>query len=987
MHKRLPAQRRLELSDVLAAELHAQLQLRQTTRTEVDIVKDNEDAARQQVIHRIHEEAPERSALCLSGGGIRSASFSLGVLQELARAGLLKQFDYLSTVSGGGYIGGWLSAWIHRRDRHVERVETELATIPETTLGPEPEQIRHLRTFSNYLAPRLGLFSADTWALVATVVRNLLLNWLILLSVFTAVLVLPCFSPWLVSAQPGPGALRFLLVTGFILVGIALIYPPLDLPGLGNLRGNQRRFLLLFLLPLVGGLLCLVVWWAGFRNTAPVLWAGWAGNVDSRHAEAGLWFPKGLWLGGARSAMIWMTATCLGGSLWGWIIYLLRGRKQSSIMQSAAKIVFLTLQSVVVGALGGFAMAGLAHAFHDPARAASSYILCAPPLALAFFFLLVTLFIGLSSFQLEDEDREWWGRALGWIAIAVVGWIVPHGLMLYATRAVSENAGAWWQSIYTTAGGLTGLAAAIYGFSTKSPAKKESAGRNPMGALLPVVGALAFFLVLGSGVSWLVRTTVFEQAQRRSAREALEQVAQASTATPSSAAPQATTSTTAPAIPQLPRVNPDVLGSLYEPTTHKQFIKALFIPLIAILVTLSMGFCINVNKFSLHTMYRNRLIRAFLGASRPTGRETGSNRVQAGRKPHPFTGFDPEDNLDMHELGVGKLFHVVNMALNVVKGEELAWQERKAETFTATPLHCGNWRVGYRPSKDYGGKISLGTALAISGAAANPNAGYHSSPVVTFLLALFNLRLGWWLGNPGKNSWQRQGPIHAAWPLLAEALGATRENSVYVNLSDGGHFENLGVYEMILRRCHSILAVDGGCDVEYSFEDLGNLIRKARIDFGIDIEMRLSRLIPLREEGKRFASSAEGPLLYCAIGTIHYEAVDAGATPGQLIYLKPMLTEDVPADVANYHTGHPDFPHETTADQFFGESQLESYRALGAHQLRQICGKGWNHGQSLGAFFSQARNYAGTGLKVEAQALEHGPATSESSFEARRDCC
>src|SRR5205823_8330888 len=85
------------------------------------------------------------------------------------------------------------------------------------------------------------------------------------------------------------------------------------------------------------------------------------------------------------------------------------------------------------------------------------------------------------------------------------------------------------------------------------------------------------------------------------------------------------------------------------------------------------------------------------------------------------------------------------------RGENLAWQQRKAASFTVTPLHSGNCGLGYRRSKDYGGKrgITLGTAVAISGAAASPNMGYHSSPVITFLMTLFNALLGWWLGNTG----------------------------------------------------------------------------------------------------------------------------------------------------------------------------------------------------------------------------------------------
>ena len=99
--------------------------------------------------------------------------------------------------------------------------------------------------------------------------------------------------------------------------------------------------------------------------------------------------------------------------------------------------------------------------------------------------------------------------------------------------------------------------------------------------------------------------------------------------------------------------------------------------------------------------------------------------------------------------------HLVNIALNLVKGDNLAWQQRKAQSFTISSLHSGSWNLGFRRTEAYAANhyldqpLSLGTALAISGAAASPNMGYHSSSTVTFLLALFNIRLGWWLGNPG----------------------------------------------------------------------------------------------------------------------------------------------------------------------------------------------------------------------------------------------
>src|SRR5262249_28272278 len=157
--------------------------------------------------------------------------------------------------------------------------------------------------------------------------------------------------------------------------------------------------------------------------------------------------------------------------------------------------------------------------------------------------------------------------------------------------------------------------------------------------------------------------------------------------------------------------------------------------------------------------------------------------------------------------------------------------QRKAESFTVSALHAGSACKAYRRSNRYGGNdgLSLGTALAISGAAASPNMGYHSSPGITFLLALFNVRLGWWLGNPGiegQETFRHAGPRFALVPLVEETFGLTTDERRYVYLSDGGHFENLGLYEMVRRRCRYIVAVDAGCDPDYTFEDLGNAVRK-----------------------------------------------------------------------------------------------------------------------------------------------------------------
>jgi len=333
---------------------------------------------------------------------------------------------------------------------------------------------------------------------------------------------------------------------------------------------------------------------------------------------------------------------------------------------------------------------------------------------------------------------------------------------------------------------------------------------------------------------------------------------------------------------------------------------------------------VDVNLFSIYHFYRQRLTRCYLGATR-----------NEARTPHPFTGFDPQDDLALDafcRVENGKTvcqrpYPILNTALNLVHGKQLAWQERRAAAFAFSPLYCGydlvlpdetGARIScYRPSAEYMEGALLGSAIAISGAAASPNMGYHSSPALTFLMTVFNVRLGHWSGNPGHpHTWRRQSPYAGGKYLLKELLGLTDEESPYVYLSDGGHFENLGIYELVRRQCAHIVAIDAGADSLNTFDDLGNAIRKCYADFGVVIDIRVDEL-------KRKADGqVDG---YCAVGTIHYREGE----PGTLIYIKPGLSGQEQADLLNYARTHGAFPHQPTADQWFDESQFESYRKLG----------------------------------------------------------
>jgi len=337
---------------------------------------------------------------------------------------------------------------------------------------------------------------------------------------------------------------------------------------------------------------------------------------------------------------------------------------------------------------------------------------------------------------------------------------------------------------------------------------------------------------------------------------------------------------------------------------------------------------LDINIFSLSNFYRNRLVRCYLGATRDD------------RKAQAFTGFDDEDDLPLSDLVYACSsptlytgpytgpFPLVNCALNLGGSSDLELHTRHSASFTLTPLHAGSHRehVGYVPlivdgRPHYCGAQdtpTLGQAIAVSGAAASPNMGYHTSPLVAFLLTVFNVRLGWWFPNPDKQRTVQKGsPTFSMGPLVQELFGSAGEQAGFLNLSDGGHFDNLGIYELVRRRCRVIIASDAECDPALAFGSLGNVIRICAVDFGAKIDIDVTSI---RTHPNTGVSTS-----HCAVGKIHY----SDGTEGYLIYMKSSMTADAETAVLEYKASHPDFPHETTADQFFSDDQFESYRMLG----------------------------------------------------------
>jgi Patatin-like phospholipase len=860
----------------------------------------------QDLFRKMDNEETPLSALCISGGGIRSATFALGAIQALAEKGILAGFDYLSTVSGGGYVGGWLTAW-KQREHGLDKIISQLKPIAPDPPEGAPDPVQHLREYNNYLTPKLGLLSTDTWTLAATVGRNMMLNWLVLVPILLFVLMIPRLV--LALARLGvtmqgsmvPDLLGTLVnvipVVSGTLFAIAIFNTMRYLPGVGRKDHSEFDFLKYCLVPFIGAAVTFVAFDSWYNSNDP----GFATNLPA-----------------FRDILLWMTVSSTAG----WIAYLLVGGK--AIWRRPQLIVGLSAAILLVGFSTACCAWLLTAKFYQEASWAV-YVAVAAPLLILAFMLAVVLFVGLTSNILQDEDREWLSRAAAWMLLFIVSWVSLCVLVLLAPSWVLKSHSVWKKSLLAVAGGASGWISALGGLSSKTKVQKggNAAQLSGGGMILDWAAKLAapvFVAVFLTGLAiftnWLLFMTGLLAA------------------------------TDAPWW---------IHGEVIE-NTHATSIFLL--ALVFLGFGFLMGHYININKFSLHGMYRDRLIRAYLGAS--------GNRNDANK----FTGFAETDNLQMSQLQPAlKPFHVLNMALNLVHGRRLAWQQRKAESFTVSPLYTGHCTLGYRPSSKYGGTdgISLGTAITISGAAASPNMGYHSSPVIGFIMTLFNARLGAWMGNPGKagvKTWQKSGPSSAIASLVKEAFGLTNDTNEYVYLSDGGHFENLAIYEMVRRGCRSIVVLDSGCDPEFKYDDLGNALRKIRIDQKIPIEFDES-LKALHDKKTRFA-----------MAVIRYSALDPKRKDGSLLYIKPIMLGNEPPDVSAYQGANPEFPHQSTSNQWFNESQTESYRMLGANSVTEIC-SGWDGAGGLDGLFEHIRIKNHLDPSTRQPALEFGRAASQ----------
>jgi hypothetical protein len=875
------------------------------------------------------------AGLAISGGGIRSATFALGVLESLKASGLLQTVHYLSTVSGGGYVGAWLSANCRRR-RGWLRPDADWT-----------DSIRHLRRYSNYLSPTVGFFSADTWSMVTIWLRNTLLIQATVILAIACALLLPRPLFELFRQWPSAGDLRWVTIALFVL-------------GIVGIAGNEwqltaRQGVRLLKAKAWGAGLALAVacvglaWFYGSRIgfdpfdhgeeavrygaavpiAALLVLAGFSLQpvavrivaAFSSQPPAQVNYSQG-WVQVAVVAPLMFAALLVTSVLWaqatgGADVKPLRATEYSVLVTTAWRFWPFHLSVVFVSfwLLSFFAIASrrepkrLLIAAAAPALAVLTLhamlaaivvlfqtwnqtsggiwraFVWGPPLVAVAFVLSIIVLIGMLGRESTDGVREWWSRLGAWLGIYATGWMVIAVSALYGPQGVEwvfQN--YTWTAVSGAAGWMATVAGGLLAGNSASTGGKSTSPLTKAKEALAAVAPLLFIAGLLIGVSYVLHVVI--------------------------------------------RAN----GGSDWWTADNTAAHDVSVPLLMFVACaagmLLLATRVDINEFSLNAFYRNRLVRCYLGATRDA----------TARNPQNFTGFDEADDVPLaYEPGqaLSTPLHIVNCALNLGGSSDLALHTRHSAAFTLTPLHCGSAyqsrdqqggerELGYVPTRSFGHRLggpTLGQAISVSGAAASPNMGYHTSPVTAFLLTLFNVRLGWWFPNPATAGTGFLSPHFSLSYLLAELFGGASDKSSFVMVSDGGHFENLAAYELVRRRCAVIVISDGECDESYTFGGLGTLIRMCEVDFGCRITINVDEIRPRRLRGETGRSHRRW-----AIGRIEY---GNGVPDGVLIYLKASMTGQEDTSVLQYKSSHPLFPHESTGDQFYGEDQFESYRRLG----------------------------------------------------------
>jgi hypothetical protein len=405
-----------------------------------------------------------------------------------------------------------------------------------------------------------------------------------------------------------------------------------------------------------------------------------------------------------------------------------------------------------------------------------------------------------------------------------------------------------------------------------------------------------------------------------------------------------------------------------------------------------------INKISMQGIFHNRLVRGFLGAAVP-------DRLAKGVM--YSTDFKDDDVIESQyrPYDNGGPVHIINMTLNeTIDGRSDLYQlNRKGCNLAVIPdmsksvgvrHHClteagkeNTYHVPIELAKSYkvwgsekveSESITVGGYMAISAAAMSTGMGKLTTRFTSLVSGILGVRLGyWWDSGVKRGRVSKVEKLFKNQKLMTMELFAmfkgTSKRSWY--LSDGGHFENLGAYELLRRKLKFIISFDHGCDPSYNFESLADLARTVRADFGIELRMLNSSELDdivdpdirnlfgeksdiRRDHGaldginwnsngwsrggeSRYTSSAvsqgvgKWAKAYASIVEVKYK----DGSVGHMLYVIPTLMGDEPIDVISYYMRNQEFPMQTTNDQFFDEEQWESYRKLMNYIVNKLFSK------------------------------------------------
>jgi hypothetical protein len=952
--------------------------------------------------------------LAFSGGGIRSASFNLGVLQGLASRNVLWIFDYLSTVSGGGFIGSWWSAWLSRAKRPARdifpsdeelepgrRADTAvlLREKGESAVSPGPpdgsriarrdDPIHFLRLFSNYLTPKSGAFSPDTWRLAAFFARNLLFTWIVLLPILLSAVMAgqaaflstdPVAAAFLCRpAAPATSGAQTVPVAGGQETAAAGYCAGKDgVSTAEHSRGVRLRHLAKPMAILLAAYATLAILWLAYASTpvwlavlslvaAAALVGTIAGNFGSGdtdgfftwavpaavaatlvgHMVQAFFYRVRAGNGTVARKVVRATAADFRGLLGKQQAWLLRLIVFVGLLLTAAGFghdvvdaLFRHATTWIAGVgWGGVLMAGVSGIYTfvkalpttqgttkpAPGKVGAVLVAIAPPLALVVLALAFAwVSHSLLRFSAEQAPADRLLLLASAAAVMAVVQVVFAVFESFEDPALPPPVGSFWYRLVpdsllpASARPPAAPSRWLYLFSPRGWVRVSVLSAVVVLALAAKAGLTGLMLqaVNPLSASTLAVATLAAAGlvtfARRDWRLAL-----------GSARPAALLSITAFTA---------MLSLLAGERTAADAGVFLVAPLWIVLLVgfvICTGWLADPNLLSLHGFYKGRLARAYLGAS------------NTARRNEEITDAAPGDDISLTGLwnhDSGAPYHLINTTLSLVGGSDLAMSQRSAENFVMSRYHCGSARAGYRCTADYmRGQLSLATAAAISGAAVSPNMGSKTpSAALALFLSLFNVRLGFWAPTPSGRRWKE--PHARLWPfyVLRETLSNTGQIGTYCYLTDGGHFDNTGLYALVERGCRYIVVCDCGADPNLKFEDIGVAIRRCRIDFGTEIDLRIDNFA----EPTRAADISRRPFVW---GSIRYQpehlrilGLDPAADRGVIVWIKPTVTALNAVDVQQYHRANPEFPQQSTADQSYDESQFESYRRLGYESARDV---------------------------------------------------